>query len=470
MSLTSKRQLERDLQNNFGFEPTTDQALALQMLSQFCLSMTPRECFLLKGYAGTGKTSLIRSLVKTLPNYKRKTALLAPTGRAAKVMGQYASKPAFTIHKYIYRPMQDGGGGLQFNLRENKASNTVYVVDEASMIHDGSPEGGSSLLNDLFRFVSEGVNCRLIFVGDMAQLPPVGLQESPALDASYLKVHYGWQPFEIEMKEVMRQVEGSQILQNATLIRKMQLEGDFDIPQITHGEDVVRLLEGFEVEDALNDSFAGGRENTAVLVRSNKRASLFNQQIRARILWQEDEISVGDYLMVVKNNYFWLPEKSKAGFIANGDTIELLELQQIKELYGYRFAHVKVRLVDYPDEPPLETVLLLDVLDKPAASLSWKESGDLYKTVMQDYAEIPQKYLRHKKTQENPYYNALQVKFAYAITGHKAQGGQWDYVFIERPWLPGNADLDYLRWLYTAFTRAKKKVYLLGFTPEYFND
>ena len=229
-------------------------------------------------------------------------------------------------------------------------------------------------------------------------------------------------------------------------------------------------MEGFEVEDALNDSFRDvGREGTAVIVRSNKRAGLYNQQIRARILWQEDEISAGDFLMVVKNNYFWLEDGSKAGFIANGDIIELLQIYEYKELYGYRFARVKVQMVDYPDEKPFETMLLLDVLNLPSPSLTWEDSKLLYQKVLEDYQDIPQKYRRHQEVQKNPYFNALQVKFAYAITCHKAQGGQWDNVFIEQPWLPtGEIDLDYLRWLYTALTRAKEKVYLIGFKDEYF--
>lgn len=423
---------------------------------------------MLRGYAGTGKTSLIKTLVKTLPGYKRKTVLLAPTGRAAKVMNQYSGKAAFTIHKYIYRPKSDNRGGVMFNLRENKAAHTIYIVDEASMINDSG--GGASLLNDLLQFVREGINCKLVFVGDKAQLPPVGVDLSPALDSSYLGVHYRREVMDIEMTEVMRQAEDSGILRNATDLRERQTHEDFSVPQIEVSDDVVRLLEGYEVEEALHDSFAlAGREDTAILVRSNKRAALYNRQIRARILGQEDEISAGDFLMVVKNNYFWLPEKSRAGFIANGDTIELLQIYEQKELYGFRFARVKVRLVDYPGEEPIETVIMLDVIDKPSASLNWDDTGKLYNAVMEDYMDIPQKYLRHKKVKENEYYNALQVKFSYAITGHKAQGGQWKNVFIEKPWMPtGEPDMEHLRWLYTAFTRASEKIYLIGFPGEYF--
>lgn len=473
MEISLVKRLETDLVRGFGFDPTPDQARALELISRYCLSLVPNEIFLLKGYAGTGKTTLIKSLVKALPRYQRKSVLMAPTGRAAKVMGQYSGKASFTIHKYIYRPKADRIGSTTFSLRENKAANTIYIVDEASMISDSGNDrslSSGSLLADLLAFVKAGVNCRLILVGDTAQLPPVGSDESPALDGTYLGVHHRQQTMETEMKTVMRQAEGSDILSNATQMRNLLLQERYEVPQLTTGPGVIRLMEGFEVEEALNDSFAeAGREGTSLLVRSNKRAGLYNRQIRARILWQEDEISAGDFLMVVKNNYHWLPEDSKAGFIANGDIIELMELYEIKELYGHRFARVKVRMVDYPNVEAFETMLLLDVLDLAAASLSWEDGGKLYQAVLADYQDIPEKFLRHKKVRENPYFNALQVKFAYAITCHKAQGGQWENVFIERPWLPtGEPDREYLRWLYTAFTRARKKVFLIGFDEGYF--
>ncbi|WP_417611669.1 ATP-dependent DNA helicase [Owenweeksia hongkongensis] len=475
MELDNKRKLEKDLIKNFGFEPTLGQQMALRQLSIFCLSLNSNEVFLLKGYAGTGKTTLIQTLVKTLPAYKRKTVLLAPTGRAAKVISQYTGKVAYTIHKHIFRPKSDSSGTPTFNLRENKATNTIYIVDEASMINDAGGDNtlaSGSLLSELLEFVKNGVNCKLMLVGDTAQLPPVGTDQSPALDASYLGVHYRREPMEVELREVMRQVQDSGILQNATVLRAKQEEYDFTTPSFSTSPDVVRLVEGFEVEDALNDSFKeAGREGTAILVRSNKRAGLYNKQIRARVLWQEDEISAGDYLMVVKNNYFWLPEESKAGFIANGDIIELLQIYELNELYGYRYARVKVNMVDYPDEKPFETVLMLNTLDMPSAALPWEDSQKLYQTILEDYQDIPQKYKRIQELKKNPFYNALQVKFAYAITCHKAQGGQWENVFVEQPWLPsGEIDLDYLRWLYTAFTRAQKKVYLIGFKDEYFEE
>lgn len=462
--------LEKALKQNFALHPTADQQRALELLAQYCLSAEEHELFLLKGYAGTGKTTLIKTLVNTLPGFGQQTVLMAPTGRAAKVMTQYSQKAAFTIHKFIYWPKK-GGGGMSFSLKENKSKNTLYIVDEASMIQDGGNDTSSrSLLEDLLLFVSMGNNCKLLFVGDVAQLPPVGSAESPALSAGYLKTAYGLDVMEIELREVMRQAEGSQILENATNLRNCQVQEVYQLPKLRTGAEVIRLVEGFEVEDALNESYTNlGREETALITRSNKRAALFNQQIRARILWQEDEINGGDYFMVVKNNYFWLPEESKAGFIANGDIVELLQIFERNEFYGRRFARIKVRLVDYPDEPPFETVIMLDVIDKPAASLSWQEAQAFYQEVLLDYQDIPNKYKQHQEVQANPFYNALQVKFAYAITCHKAQGGQWENVFIEKPWMPtGEPDLETLRWLYTAMTRASKKVYLIGFGEEYF--
>lgn len=474
MDINQKKQFYTKLVSNFQFEPTGDQNKAFQLLANFCLNLDPNLVFLLKGYAGTGKTTLIKTLVKTLPSFRRKSILLAPTGRAAKVITSYSGKPASTIHRHIYNPKRDKGGML-FTLKANKASNTHYIVDEASMIQDSGKDGSlisAGLLHDLIEFVKSGVNCKLLFVGDTAQLPPVHTSVSPALDKNYLSLQYGLEGIEIEMKEVMRQEVNSGVLSNATLLRNMQLQNQLSAPTLNVTKDMQRLVEGYEVEDALQNSFSqAGREGTVIIVRSNKRANLYNQQIRSRILWQEDEISAGDYLMVVKNNYFWLPEGSKAGFIANGDTIELLEIYEYIDLYNHRFAKVKVRMVDYIDSPPFDTVLFLDVLDMDAPSLKWEESNKLYQKVMEDYQDIPQKYKRHQKIQANPYFNALQVKFAYAITCHKAQGGQWDNVFVEQPWLPeGKVDLDYLRWLYTAFTRASENLFLIGFKDDYFEE
>lgn len=475
MDIIQKKRFYKALTDNFNFEPTNDQAKAFELLSDYCLNLNPNLIFLLKGYAGTGKTTLIKTLVKTLPAFKRKSVLLAPTGRAAKVITSYSGKMASTIHRHIYNPKRDKGGGMIFTLKQNKAVNTLFIVDEASMIQDSNGDGSlisSGLLHDLMEFVKSGVNCKLLFVGDIAQLPPVNTSISPALDSQYLELQYRKECIELEMKEVMRQSEGSGVLENATQIRNQQLDELFEIPELRTSVDVERLLEGYEIEDALQNSFRDvGRDGTAIIVRSNKRANLYNQQIRRRILWQEDEISAGDYLMVVKNNYHWLQDGAKAGFIANGDIIELLEIYEYKDLYDHRFARAKVRMVDYDSIPPFDTVLFLDVLDMPAPALSWEEGSKLYKKVLEDYQDIPQKYKRHQKVQANPYFNALQVKFAYAVTCHKAQGGQWQNVFVEQPWLPdGKVDMDYLRWLYTAFTRASQKLFLIGFKDEYFPE
>ncbi len=475
MELNQKNQFNRALIKNFSFEPTQGQKESFKLLSEYCLNLNPNSIFLLKGFAGTGKTSLIKTLVQTLPGFKRKSVLLAPTGRAAKVISQYSSRQASTIHRHIYNPKRDKGGGMIFTLKANKATNTIYIVDEASMIQDTGKDSSlisSGLLHDLLEFVKSAVNCKILFVGDTAQLPPVHTSLSPALNAQYLESKYGLEVMEFEMTEVMRQSRESGILENATQLRQMQKDEIFESPKFKSSSDFLRLIEGYEIEDALQDSFRDvGREGTVVIVRSNKRANLYNQQIRSRILWQEDEISAGDYLMVVKNNYFWLPESSKAGFIANGDTIELLEIYEYKDLYDHRFARVKVRMVDYEDIPAFDTVLFLDVLDMDAPSLKWEESSKLYKKVMEDYMDIPQKYRRHQEVQANPYFNALQVKFAYAITCHKAQGGQWENVFVEQPWLPeGKIELDYLRWLYTALTRASSKLQLIGFRDDYFEE
>ena len=460
------------LYGELGVEPTGDQRTALQNIAQFIDENQERAVFLLKGYAGTGKTTIINSIVKSLPAAKRGAELLAPTGRAAKVMTQYSGKRAFTIHKFIYQFRQQADG-VQYALRENRARQTVFVVDEASMINDKSQPGtGSSLLSDLLEFVFTGYNCKLILVGDYAQLPPVGTDESPALNAQYLRTAYFLHIREANLKQVLRQAQDSQILRNATHIRQLQDEERYEIPAISHGREVVRLIEGFEVEEALNDAYREyGRDGTVIITRSNKRANMFNQQIRQRVLWQEDEISAGDFLMVVKNNYFWLDAKSKVGFIANGDIVEVLQIFEIMELYGLRFARCAIRLIDYPGEPELEAQLMLDILQKDGPSLTWNESRQLYQEVMLDYQDVPSKSKRHQLVKDNEFYNALQVKFAYAVTCHKAQGGQWPFVFVEKPWLPdGNPDLDYLRWLYTAFTRAQEKLFLLGFTGEYFPE
>ncbi len=463
------------LKNDFPFDPTLKQDIVLQKLANFVLSSTKDALFLLKGYAGTGKTTLIGTLVKNLGKAKLNSVLLAPTGRAAKVISNYSGRQAQTIHRNIYYPKKNSSGGLAFQLKQNKKRNTVFIVDEASMIPDIPSDSklfeNGSLLDDLMMFVYSGHNCKILFIGDTAQLPPVKLEVSPALDMDTLSMSFNKEVTQIELDEVVRQAEGSGVLMNATSLRELLNEGFYQSFQfeVSKYQDIVRLVDGHDIMEALNDAYTSvGHEESVIIVRSNKRANIYNQQIRSRILFQEEELSAGDYLMVVKNNYFWLDSKSEAGFIANGDIIKVLEIYTIKELYGFRFAEVKIAMVDYPNQRPLETVLILDTLTSETPSLSYEESNKLYQEVMKDYEEEKSKYKKFLGVKNNKFFNGLQVKFSHAITCHKSQGGQWDTVFIEQPYLPDGIDKDYLRWLYTAVTRAKVKLYLIGFKDDFF--
>ena len=463
------------LKDDFPFEPTLKQDVVLQKLSAFILSSKKDDLFLLKGYAGTGKTTLIGTLVKNLWKAKLSSVLLAPTGRAAKVISNYSGRQAQTIHRNIYYPKKTNSGGLAFQLKQNKKRNTIFIVDEASMIPDTPSDSklfeNGSLLDDLMMFVYSGHNCKILFIGDTAQLPPVKLEVSPALDPDTLSMGFNKEVTQIELDEVVRQAEDSGILMNATNLRELLNGGFYDSFQfdIQGYPDIIRLVDGHDIMDALNDSYASsGHEESVIILRSNKRANIYNQQIRSRILFQEEELSSGDYLMVVKNNYFWLDNKSEAGFIANGDIIKILEIYAIKELYGFRFAEVKIMMVDYPDQKPLETVLILDTLTSESPSLSYEDSNKLYQEVLKDFEEEKSKYKKFLGVKNNKFFNGLQVKFSYGITCHKSQGGQWDTVFIEQPYLPDGINKDYLRWLYTAVTRAKEKLYLIGFKDEFF--
>ena len=326
-------------------------------------------------------------------------------------------------------------------------------------------------MDDLISYVYSGHNCKLILIGDTAQLPPVKLSVSPALEGERLELDYNKNIKQIELNEVTRQHDESGILANATLLRTLieheatDFRFDLDFP------DIIRLVDGYDIQDAITSSYDyDGVEDTAFIVRSNKRANQYNQQIRSRIRGQENEISTGDYVMVVKNNYFWLKDSSAAGFIANGDSCEVLRIYSIKELYGFRFAEVQLRMIDYPDQKPFDTVLLLDTLTSETPSLSYEESNKLYEAVREDYAHEKSKYKQLLAIKKNKYFNALQVKFSYAITCHKSQGGQWKTIFIEQPYLPEGVSKEYLRWLYTAVTRAKEKLYLIGFPGDYFDE
>ena len=463
------------LVQKFQHAPTAEQEVCLQALSQFLMDKNDHQVFLLKGYAGTGKTTLVSAFVSQLWNLQFKYVLLAPTGRAAKVIGNYAGKQAQTIHRHIYYPKKTSSGGLSFTLKKNKFKNTVFIVDEASMVPDIPSDSklfeNGSLLNDLLTYVYSGTNCKVLFVGDTAQLPPVKSLISPALDSKVLELEFQKEVTEIQLTEVVRQANDSGILFNATEIRSFVREevfGDFRF-QIEGFPDIIRLQEGNEIIDALQDSYREhDHEGTVIVVRSNKRANLYNQQIRQRILFNEHELSVGDYLMVVKNNYYWLETNSDAGFIANGDIVEVLSIHSFIDLYTFRFAKVSVRMVDYPDMKPFDTVLLLDTIALETPSLTYEDSNRLYQEVMKDYADESTKYKRFMKVKSNEYFNALQVKFSYAVTCHKSQGGQWPHVYIEQPYLPDGVSVEYFRWLYTALTRAQEKVYLIGFGKEFF--
>lgn len=467
----------KTLLENFGFKPTKNQLIVIGELTDFVFLKMKKHLFVLKGYAGTGKTSLVGALVKTLPTINFDSVLLAPTGRAAKVLSNYANKPAFTIHKMIYQLQSGGDGFTRFVIKQNKFQNTIFLVDEASMIGDGGAlssrnwGGSKSLLDDLLEFVFDGVNCKLILIGDTAQLPPVGMELSPALDEDFLFTSYHLNIEFNELSEVVRQAEDSEILTNATYLRSKIALKNNELPLFNSVNKLdVKAIPGLELEDYLNDAYGKfGDDNVMLITRSNKRANLFNLQIRARIKWLEDEIAAGDYLMVVKNNYFWLTDDSKAGFIANGDIVEIQKISGYEEIYGFRFANIQLRMVDYPNEPDLEVKILLDSILSDSPSLPSDKFKELYDAVAEDYADEPNRKKRNELIRKNPYYQALQVKFAYAITCHKSQGGQWDAVFVDQGYLTDEMiDVEYLRWLYTAITRAKQELYLVNFNEQFY--
>ena len=461
--------LQQHIQKDFPYPPTADQLEAIRLFCGFVDQNLSSSIFLLKGYAGTGKTTLIASWLKPLQKQGYKVVLMAPTGRAAKVMSTYAMTKANTIHKRIYFAQQNKQGGIQFTLQKNKFRKAIFIVDEASMIGDEQSSAqlfqNGSLLQDLITYVQQGDRCKLVFVGDTAQLPPVKQELSPALNQNYLSMHFSADVTEVELSEVLRQDALSGILHNATNLRNLMHDSSADHFQflIRDKVDITHLQDGFDIQGALEDGYREvGRTETTIIVRSNKRANLYNRQIRTQIMSLENDIAVGDLLLVVKNNYFWLAPDSQAGFIANGDVIEVLRILSFQELYGFRFARVHVQLVDYPDQDPFDTVLILDALDAEGHALTYEQSNELYSKVRQDYSHLP-KYKQYPEVKKNPFFNALQVKFAYALTCHKAQGGQWKRVFIEKPYLPDGPSVDYYRWLYTAITRASEQLFLIGF-------
>ena len=453
--------------------PTAEQEKAIESIADFLLSDDDRKVFLLCGYAGTGKTSLISALVCTMQQLDRKTTLLAPTGRAAKVFSSYSGKSAHTIHKCIYRQKSIMDSSL-FTLSENRAQNTLFIVDEASMIsNDGNAMTGTNgLLDDLIEFVYSGHGCSMLLLGDTAQLPPVGEMESPALTRSYLRSMF-LNVTSIELKQVMRQLGDSGILYNATMLRqRIEEEETYDRPEITlDGFHDICNVQGEELIEAIETSYnKAGMDETIILCRSNKRANVYNEGIRRRILYREEELSRGDMLMIVKNNYYWrevLGKEDKTlleklDFIANGDIAEIIRVHGIEEVYGFRFADVTLSLIDYED-CEIDVKIMLDTLTSESPSLTREENEKLFNAVWEDYPEIRSKRKRMEEIRKNPYYNALQVKYGYAVTCHKAQGGEWKRVFIDQGYVTEDMiSPDYYRWLYTAFTRASEKLHLVN--------
>ncbi len=467
-----KNLIIKEIGKNLGHSPTGSQKILISRLSEFLTQQESDLLFIIKGYAGTGKTSAISALVKTMEKFRLKFILMAPTGRAAKILSQYSGKPAYTIHKKIYRQKSSKDGFGKFVLEKNLYTNTIFIVDEASMISnlcgDTSVFGSGYLLDDLISYVYNNKGCKLIISGDTAQLPPVGSVNSPALDRTF----YGsifQKIIECELTEVVRQEQQSGILENATFLRELirkSLSGypKFNIKGFT---DMTRIS-GNELIDSITESYeTAGIEQTVVINRSNKRANMYNSGIRSRILFREEELVKGEMLMVVKNNYYWLQNNDQVDFIANGDAIEIMNIRKYEEVYGFRFADVKLRLIDYNLE--LDAKIMLDTLHVESASLTSNQNKNLFYTIYQDFEEIRPKRKSYNMVKDNAYFNALQVKFAYAVTCHKAQGGQWKNVFIDQGFIREDMmDTEYLRWLYTAVTRSTQNLYLINFPEKYF--
>ncbi|MCF8369270.1 MAG: AAA family ATPase [Bacteroidales bacterium] len=470
-----KTEFARHIFHQFPYPPTEGQKRVIWEISKFIYRKSEKPTFLLKGYAGTGKTTLVSTFVNHLHLSGHRHVLLAPTGRAAKVLSGYSGKPSFTIHKKIYIILTGNDGTVRLSLGPNKYINAVFFVDEASMIPDSSAMdsgmfSGYNLLENLIEYVFSGENNKLILIGDTAQLPPVGIEISPALDPEYLKNNFVLSLSTYELQEVVRQSADSGILTNATRIRNnLDFEGELKFID-AEGFSDIHAINGELLEDKLINAFQGNNlQNSVVITRSNKRANIFNQEIRNRVLFRENEISVGDYLMVVKNNYYWVDKKSGAGFIANGDIIEVIRINKHHELYGYRFLEASIRLTDYPDENDLSVILFIDTLNHDGPSLTQEEQRKLFEEVMKDYEDTPLWRDRTELVKNNPFYNALQVKFAYALTCHKTQGGQWENVFIDLGYLTEeHMDNSFYRWLYTAFTRATKNLFLINFPEGFF--
>ncbi|MDO1447158.1 AAA family ATPase [Rhodocytophaga aerolata] len=461
------------LAKKFPFTPTQGQADLFRLLEYFILEKEKyRQVFLLKGFAGTGKTTVVSTLIEVVRKFGYKYVMLAPTGRAAKVMTNYSKQKASTIHKKVYWQKADPyTGNLVFERQKNYHTNTIFVVDEASMISDETDFiGGNGLLADLIDYVFEDESNKLMLIGDAAQLPPVGRILSPALDSEYLKLNFDVSVLEKELEEVMRQDEQSGILINATALRNVLLQNSTDVKLHTkYFPDIYRMTSE-KLEDGLRYAYNKyGTENTIIICRSNKAATQYNQYIRRTIHFTENEIDVGDILMVVRNNYTTLDEGAPAGFLANGDFVEIMRVRSTENMYGFRFANLQLRLIDYPEQPEFEAKILLDTLHSYAPALNQEDNKKLYDNVVTDYAYIRSKKERNEVIKKDPYLNALQVKFAYALTCHKSQGGQWNAVFVDQGFLTQEGvNADFLRWLYTAMTRATNELFLMNFDPQFF--
>lgn len=456
----------------YPFTPTAEQLVFCGEMANFLQDELDGKCFILRGYAGTGKTTSVAALVKALPAFKLRSLLLAPTGRAAKVMSSYSGRGALTIHKKIYRKRVAVSMDMSFQLAPNLAENTLFIIDEASMIADEwNTQNGSSFLKDLMEFVYNQKNCAVLFVGDTAQLPPVGSLDSPALNKKYLIDNFHLKVTEVELREVVRQEQKSGILANATMLRQLINAEDVTLPQfITKGYRDIFRMTGLKLVEGLEYAYSKfGIENCLVVCRSNKSANVYNQQIRARLLYREEELTGGDQIMVVRNNYFWLPDSEATSFIANGDMAKIIRVRNEEERYGFRFSEVQMEFLDYPEAGSITCKVMLDTLQAETPNLSYEQSKKLYEGLSEDYAHITNKKERLLAIKQDPFYNALQIKFAYAVTCHKAQGGQWDAVFVDQGYLTDEmVDMDFLRWLYTGVTRAKRELFLVNFAQNLF--
>ena len=472
MPCSSPKELSKRLSGHFQHVPTGGQERLIEAFSRFLFSDKPKCTLIVKGYAGTGKTTSIGAIVRTLIEIRRTFVMLAPTGRAAKVMASYSGITAHTIHRCIYRSKTRSDGEQGYTLAENKFKNSVFIVDEASMI--GADSG---LLDDLMEYVFSGKGCRLILIGDEAQLPPVGCMTSPALDLAYLKPEFNVTAAEVELTDVVRQEMDSSILINAHSLRlgiaSAEPGAKVSVPKVDIGAgiDVIKLS-GEDLQETIETLHGKyGEDGVVIVTRSNKRAVLFNQEIRKRILWQEDDINIGDRLMVVKNNYYWLREYDEIDdeLIANGDIVEVVRIADRFERYGYEFAEVDVVLVDIKNSPKLSLTVMTTILNDNKPSLTMDENKDLYKKIADDYIDLGSKSKIHSAVIQDKCYQALQVKYAYSLTCHKAQGGQWPAIILDQGYITEEMmDREWLRWLYTGFTRAVKELYLLNFNHKFF--